>query len=105
MKNPEHLRTREFHATRGKPHYWWLRPPGEDMSRVTVVSPNGLVYRSVVDVSGTNGVRPAMWVSLYKIQLWKSQPPPGGIFMLESGICQKKCYHGNRWAFSAYRID
>ena len=39
------------------------------MSRVTVVSPNGLVYRSGVDASGTHGVRSAMWVGLYEIQL------------------------------------
>lgn len=53
----------------GKTHYWWLRTPGEDMSRVTVVSPNGLVYRNGVEASDSHGVRPAMWVSLYKIQL------------------------------------
>ena len=47
----------------------WLRTTGEDMSRVTVVSPNGLVYRSGVDASGTHGVRSAMWVGLYEIQL------------------------------------
>ncbi len=53
----------------GKTHFWWLRTPGEDMSRMTVVSPNGLVYSGGVDASDSHGVRPAMWVSLYKIQL------------------------------------
>ena len=53
----------------GKTHYWWLRTPGEDMSKVTVVSPSGLVYRSGLDASTVHGVRPAMWVSLYTIEL------------------------------------
>jgi hypothetical protein len=44
---------------------WWLRSPGEEMSRTVVITGNGVLIKEGYSVNNTSyAVRPAMWIDL-----------------------------------------
>lgn len=48
----------------GEIYWWWLRSPGSNTNRVTVVDHEGKAYNTGLYVNNdTGGVRPALWIS------------------------------------------